>query len=143
MLRIKAFTKNSKYNVLVLRCQNQRDTFKRVKSYETLTTPKGANHPSLSFCSIQHNPYLDFFNNLSWNNTVEKNEYEILIEMCTLAEKREHLYKQIVSTKQLLHNYVKGSDAYDFLLGKHEIKIAHFNLQLQLMQKEIYTKQDV
>ncbi|CAL5994790.1 Hypothetical_protein [Hexamita inflata] len=140
MLRNKSFTKNSKYNVLVLRCQNQSDTFKRVKSYETLTTPKGANQPSLSFCSIQHNPYLDFFNNLGGNNIVEKNEYEILIEMCTLAEKREYLYKHIVSTKQLLHNYVKGCDAYDFLLSKHEIKIAHFNLQLQLMQKEIYTK---
>ncbi|CAL5994768.1 Hypothetical_protein [Hexamita inflata] len=137
MLRLKLYSKNSKYNVLILRCSNNSDTFKRVKSYETLKSPKSTNKLLLSSCSNQSNLHLDFFNNLGGNSIVEKNEYEILIEMCALAEKREYLYKQIVSTKQLLHNYVKGCDAYDFLLGKHEIKIAHFNLQLQLMNKEI------
>ncbi|CAL5994990.1 Hypothetical_protein [Hexamita inflata] len=137
MLRNKSFTKNSKYNVLIQVCQNSSDTFKPIKSNKTLITPKGAIQPSLSFCNIPHNPYLDFFNNLGGNSNFKKNEYELLIERCELAEKREYLYKHVQQTKTLLHNYIKGCDAYDFLMNKQQIKISFFTLQLQLMQKEI------
>ncbi|CAL6039529.1 Hypothetical_protein [Hexamita inflata] len=128
------FEKNSKYNVLVLR--SQRKSIQRNKSVETLITlNKASRHGSLSLCSIQHNEYLDFFDNLGGNCKVEKNEYELLMERYTVSEKRECFYKCVRNTKQLVRGYIQGCKAYNFLLSKYESKIQQFELQLELMQE--------
>ncbi|CAL5994788.1 Hypothetical_protein [Hexamita inflata] len=128
------FEKNSKYNVLVLR--SQRKSIQRNKSVETLITLNGAARPrSLSLCSIQHNEYLDFFDNLGGNYKVETNQYELLVERYTVAEKREYFYKCVRDTKQLVRGYIQGCKAYNFLLSKYESKIQQFELQLELMQE--------
>ncbi|CAL5994772.1 Hypothetical_protein [Hexamita inflata] len=129
------FEKNLKYNVFVLRPQN---AIKRNKSVETLITQNGLPRPrSISLCSIQHNEYLDFFDNLGGNYKVDKSEYELLVERYTEAEKREFFFKCVRDTKQLLHRYIKGSEAYIFLLSKQENKLLNFELQLQLMEEQL------
>ncbi|CAL6041311.1 Hypothetical_protein [Hexamita inflata] len=130
------FEKNLKYNVFVLRPQN---TIKRNKSVETLLTLNGAARPrSLSLCCIQHNEYLDFFDNLGGNYKVDKSEYELLVERQTIAEKREYFYKCVRDTRQQVRGYIQGCKAYNFLLSKYESQILQFELQLKLMQEVLF-----
>ncbi|CAL6039489.1 Hypothetical_protein [Hexamita inflata] len=129
------FEKNLKYNVFILRPQN---TIKRNKSVETLLTLNGTARPrSLSLCSIQHNEYLDFFDNLGGNYKVEMNEYELLVERQTIAEKREYFYKCVRDTRQQVRGYIQGCKAYNFLLSKYENKLLNFEQQLQLMEQQL------
>ncbi|CAL6039499.1 Hypothetical_protein [Hexamita inflata] len=134
MLKIKTLIKSMKYNVLIQRCAH--DNIKKDMLFEPLRTLGGASRP-LSACCIPHNPYLDFFNNIGGNYKVEKNEYELLVEMYTEAEKREYFYKSVGNTKSLLHSYIQGSDAYNFLLNKQEVKIRNFKKQLKIMEQQI------
>ncbi|CAL6039515.1 Hypothetical_protein [Hexamita inflata] len=136
MLKIKTLIKSMKYNVLIQRCAH--DNIKKDMLFEPLRTLGGASRP-LSACCIPHNPYLDFFNNIGGNYKVEKNEYELLVEMYTEAEKREYFYKSVRNTKSLLHSYIQGCKAYNFLLSKQEDKILTYELQLELIQEQLYT----
>ncbi|CAL6039497.1 Hypothetical_protein [Hexamita inflata] len=137
MLKNKLFAKKSKYNVLVQRCKNH--GLKRIKLFEAPVVLNRSRQPSLSACNIQPNPYLDFFNNIGGNYKVEKNEYELLVEMYTEAEKQEYFYKSVRNTKSLLHSYIQGCKAYNFLLSKQEDKILTYELQLELIQEQLYT----
>ncbi|CAL5994820.1 Hypothetical_protein [Hexamita inflata] len=135
MLKIKTLIKSVKYNVLIQRCTH--DNSQKDMLFEPLRTLGGASRPP-SACCIPHNPYLDFFNNIGGNYKVEKNEYELLVEMYTEAEKREYFYKSVRNTKSLLRSYIQGSDVrITFCLTNKKLRLETSRNSCKVMEQQI------